>query len=116
MNELENQRTDRDKIWCGDCAIEDYPEIVILQCVIENGRGPPTPIMETFSKNYSSRSRRGLRPKPFQPFGVQVPDSHSINGVFAKDRLTDEINLLPVAIAPCLNMSRPSFKTPFPEV
>jgi hypothetical protein len=66
--------------------------------------------MEAFSQNDSLPNCRGLQPKRSQHFWVQLPDIHPTNVLFAKDKLPNGIIILPVAIGPTLNMSRPSAK------
>jgi hypothetical protein len=49
-----------------------------------------------------------------KPFWIKLPDIHPTIVLFAKDKVPDGIILPPVAIAPSLNMSRPSAETKIP--
>jgi hypothetical protein len=69
--------------------------------------------MEALTNMISSKSRRPSA-KAVQTLLVQLPDIHPTKVPFAEDKLPDGIILSPVAIAPCLNMSRPSAKTSIP--
>jgi hypothetical protein len=71
------------------------------------GARPAYSVTEAFSQDDSSKRRRGLQLKRFQPFSVQLPNMHPNKVIFARDKLPEDIVLPPVAIAPCLTCQHP---------
>jgi hypothetical protein len=70
--------------------------------------------MEAVSQN--DPPPKSLRPsaKAISSLWVQLPDTHPVKFLLVKKKLPEVFIFPPVAIAPSLNMSRPSGKTSRP--
>jgi hypothetical protein len=73
---------------------------IFIHSFIHTGDMAPPPLnMEDFSKNDFLPSHRIPQQTSFQPFWVQLPDSHTNKFPFVKDNLPVRIILPPVQIA-----------------
>jgi hypothetical protein len=69
---------------------------------------PPPPNHGGPSQNVSLPLCRGLQPKWYHPFHVQLPHIHTTNVLFIKGKLPGGFISPPAETAPSLNMSRSS--------
>jgi hypothetical protein len=80
---------------------------------LKKGPGPLLQIVEVLNQNDSAHVAEAFS-QAILFLWVQLPDINPTKVIFVKEKLPDGIILFPVAIAPSLNMSRPSAKTTNP--